>query len=196
METSAPSLRERNRRRVRAEIRAAALQRFAEQGYAATSVEQIAATAGVSISTFFRHFPAKEDVVFAGHPELVAALASALEAAPDGPPLAQVRDALVALQFATLDDADARAIARLIDRTPQLQARNLQFSQDFERVVAGHLAEGGGMEGDRARIVAGALFGALRAARRIAAEDGGASPEQLVRTVFALLEPLGNPAPA
>ncbi|MFY7065774.1 TetR/AcrR family transcriptional regulator [Nocardiopsis changdeensis] len=55
--------RTHTRRRNRAAIQEAALRLFAEQGYEATTVAQIAREAGVSHMTFFRCFPTKEDVV-------------------------------------------------------------------------------------------------------------------------------------
>jgi AcrR family transcriptional regulator len=58
-----PGLRERKKARTRATIQREALKLFSRNGYAATSVEQIAAAAEVSPSTFFRYFPTKDDVV-------------------------------------------------------------------------------------------------------------------------------------
>jgi AcrR family transcriptional regulator len=56
-------LRERKKLKTRRAIRAAAFARFAAQGYEGTTVDQIAADAEVSPSTFFRYFPTKEDLV-------------------------------------------------------------------------------------------------------------------------------------
>lgn len=56
-------LREQKKAATRAEIRRQALRLIQEQGYEATTTEQIAAAAGVSPSTFFRYFPTKEETV-------------------------------------------------------------------------------------------------------------------------------------
>jgi AcrR family transcriptional regulator len=57
-----PDWRQRKKTTTCDRIRASALRLFREQGYDATTVEQIAAAAGVSHMTFFRYFPTKEDV--------------------------------------------------------------------------------------------------------------------------------------
>lgn len=58
-----PGLRERKKAKTRASIRSHALHLFKEQGYAETTVEQIAAAAEVSPSTFFRYFATKDETV-------------------------------------------------------------------------------------------------------------------------------------
>lgn len=59
-------LRERKKRKVATELQAHAIRLFNRQGFAKTSVEQIAAAAEVSTSTFFRYFTTKEAVVSYG----------------------------------------------------------------------------------------------------------------------------------
>ncbi|MFW0795965.1 TetR family transcriptional regulator [Gordonia sp. CPCC 205515] len=75
-------LRERNKIRTRAAIRDAAMALFAQHGYAQTTVEQIAASAEVSHTTFFRYFTSKEQVVL--DDGLEEARQSLLEGIPPG----------------------------------------------------------------------------------------------------------------
>src|SRR2546425_5565213 len=56
-------LRERKKQKTRESTQRAALRLFVKQGYEETTIEQIAAAAEISPSTFFNYFPTKEDVV-------------------------------------------------------------------------------------------------------------------------------------
>src|SRR3954452_17476454 len=60
---SSPGLRERKKQKTRWPIQEHALRLFAQQGYDATTIEQIAEAAEISPSTFFRYFKTKEDLV-------------------------------------------------------------------------------------------------------------------------------------
>ncbi|MFJ4834440.1 TetR/AcrR family transcriptional regulator [Streptomyces sp. NPDC088747] len=69
----------------------AAVDLFAEQGYDATTVAQIAERAGVTKSTFFRHFPDKRGLLVAGQETLSRLLAEGIAEAPaDASPLEAV----------------------------------------------------------------------------------------------------------
>jgi len=59
----------------RGRLERAAVELFTEQGFAATTVPQIAARAGLTTRTFFRHFADKREVLFAGDEELPALVA-------------------------------------------------------------------------------------------------------------------------
>jgi AcrR family transcriptional regulator len=70
---------------------AAALHLFSEQGYDSTTVAEIADHAGVTKSTFFRHFPDKREVLAAGQDTLTRLLVEGIaSAATDATPLAAV----------------------------------------------------------------------------------------------------------
>jgi AcrR family transcriptional regulator len=98
----------------------AALEMFAEQGYDATTVNEIADRAGLTKTTFFRHFPDKREVLFAGQDMHARLLTDAIIAAPSpATPLEAVRAALSALTATFTDD-------------------RRDFSAKLRPVIAGH----------------------------------------------------------
>src|SRR5436309_7987479 len=117
-------LRERKKARTRAAIREHALRLFRESGYQRTTVEQIAAAAEVSPSTFFRYFPTKEDVVL--QDDMDTRMIEALERQPAGlGPVAAVRGAIrEALE--SYNEADLEVIRQTTALTmtvPEVRAR-------------------------------------------------------------------------
>src|SRR5436305_15036634 len=60
------------RRRLRHRLTLAAIEKFLEQGYDETTVDEIASAAGVGRRTFFRYFRSKEDAIFPNHEEVLA----------------------------------------------------------------------------------------------------------------------------
>lgn len=82
-EMSAPTNRHELRRRSTHEaLRQAALKSFARKGFANVTVSELAAEAGVTERTFFRHFPTKEAVLFQDYETQLEWLAEALAGRP------------------------------------------------------------------------------------------------------------------
>src|SRR5256885_4834561 len=79
-----PGLRERKKQRTRETIARAGHQLFAERGYHATTLPDIAEAADVSTRTIFAYFASKEDILFSDFPLMKDALAHALAERPDG----------------------------------------------------------------------------------------------------------------
>src|SRR5438094_1459442 len=79
-----PGLRERKKQRTRETIARAGQQLFAERGYHATTLPDIAEAADVSTRTIFAYFPSKEDILFSDFALMKDALAQALAERPDG----------------------------------------------------------------------------------------------------------------
>jgi AcrR family transcriptional regulator len=155
------------KQRTRAAIQAHALRLFTEQGYDATTVEQIAAAAEVSPATFFRYFKTKEDVVIEDDydPMLVTALENA---PPDLPPLPALRHA-VRSGFGHIAEQERRQIldrVKLIMSTPALRARSLDNMVTTIDTLAPPLARRlGRPETDLdVRTLVGAVIGAWLAA--------------------------------
>ncbi len=119
-----PDWRQRKKTATRDRIRASALRLFREQGYDATTVEQIAAAAGVSHMTFFRYFPAKEDVVLSdSYDPLIASFIAQTPA--DWPLTRRIRTVLVQglRQIYSTERDTMLAQNKLIVSTPALRER-------------------------------------------------------------------------
>lgn len=118
---------------------AAALALFARHGYEQTSVEQIAQSAGVSRSTFFRQFGGKDDVVFADHEVLLDRLRTYL-AEPHENPWAAVCGASVEVyrHFAA-DPVVARQRYAVVREVPSLRDREIVTVFRYERLFDEYL---------------------------------------------------------
>jgi len=129
-------LREEKKARTRAALVGAAERLFAEKGYDGTTVADIAAGAGVSTRTFFGYFRAKEDVLFAGADERLAALAAALGTAGMGGDGTADMRAIVERVLAASDDmAGPDRLAVLFER-PELRAQAMQRLIAAQRLIA------------------------------------------------------------
>jgi AcrR family transcriptional regulator len=137
-----PGLRERKKERTRDAIQREALRLIADQGYDATTCEQIAADAGVSPATLFRYFATKEDIVLQDVYDPM--IAEAVRNRPDREaPLTAVRRG-VADVFAEVlkDDLEAvRQRTALILSVPALRARSREQQDGLRSHLAVALAE-------------------------------------------------------
>jgi AcrR family transcriptional regulator len=122
---------------VHAEITAHAMRLFEEQGFEATTVEQIAAAAGISSRSFFRYFAAKEDVVIGDPLPAGELIRSALQSRPPEEAAgAALRQALLALLDTVRADPDfALQSSRLMLSTPGLRARHLEKQLLWQRLL-------------------------------------------------------------
>ena len=112
--TAPTDRRHRRTMRTRAAIEKAALRLFAEQGFANTTVEQIAEAADIAPRTFFRHFPSKEAVLYGDSEEAMAQFRQRLAARP-------------------ADEHPVRSLtAAMLESADQLEEQREQFLQRAE----------------------------------------------------------------
>jgi AcrR family transcriptional regulator len=147
-------LRERKKAKTRLAIREHAMRLFEEQGYAATTVDQIAEAAEVSQSTFFRYFPAKEDVILTD--DYDPAIVEAIKAQP--PEVSPVEALLNGMKsvFLTMSAEEWESERR--------RQRIYQAVMAID-LLADALAARDGKTGDALpyRVIAGALVGVVLA---------------------------------
>jgi AcrR family transcriptional regulator len=138
------SLRERKKDRTRRAIQSAGLRLFAQKGFQATTIEEIAAAADVAPRTFFRYFATKEEIVF--WPAYRPLLAEYLDARPDDEPAVAALCHAVVDSLAAFYDQDRERLLerlRLAFRTPVLHPRLRQeqaiSALAMAKVLAGRL---------------------------------------------------------
>jgi AcrR family transcriptional regulator len=180
-------LRERKKQRTRETIARAAHALFAERGYHATTLNDIAQAADVSTRTIFSYFASKEDILFSDFPLMKRALAQALADRPEGEDtLETVRTfILAARKFETseLDEQLHFCIANDETLRSHMRARIAQL----EELIAPAIAEDLGAPADdpRPQIVAASLTAAFNAlSDRSVSSDGKAkSPEEFAARI-------------
>ncbi|MEU6761310.1 TetR family transcriptional regulator [Streptomyces sp. NPDC046853] len=172
---SRPGLRERKKLKTRSAIREATYRLIEEQGYDATTVEQIAEAAEVSASTVFRYFPTKEDIVLTD--EYDPLLEQELRARPaDEPIVESLRHVLrraLSLGF-TEDPEVSRLRTRLMVEIPAVRSRMLESMSDTGRMLCRVIAERTGRDAEEleVRVFSMGLIGALTEATAYWAEHG------------------------
>ena len=167
-----------------------ALRLFIEKGYDTTTVEEIAAAAGVSHMTFFRYFPRKEEVV--EYDEYDPLLEELVAARPvEEPPLTALHRALRAglEQILATNREELLIRTRLILRNPALRSRNLLAQEATRDLLARALARRAGLpEPDLAATVqASAALGAIGPAAMAWAESDDADFVALIDEAFEAL---------
>jgi AcrR family transcriptional regulator len=152
--------------RTREALRRAALLRFLDQGVENTSAEQIAADAGVSLRTFYRHFASKHDLLFADYDAGLHWFRSALASRPiDEPLIESVQAAIIAFPY-DVDVVTQIASLRAAELEPDRIVRHIRHVEaDFAEAIAEHLRRRRHDDPLRtmvtARCVAAAVFGAM-----------------------------------
>jgi AcrR family transcriptional regulator len=190
-EPAAPGLRERKKVRTRAAIQRHALRLFRERGYEATTVNQIAEAAEVSVSTFFRYFPTKEDVVL--FDEFDPRIFDLIRSAPPGPSTLQVvRDAMrqVLSGLSQAELAEQRERMELVLSDPPLRAAVMDRFGIPMRGLAEAVAGRAGRSPDdpAVRALVGAVIGVGLSATFAAMENPDADLVALLLDAFDHLD--------
>lgn len=174
----------------RGRLAKAALVLYDDQGFENTTVAEIAAEAGVTERTFFRHFGDKREVLFGGNQAMEGEVVAGIVGAPAG-------SAAIDLVAAGLEEAAemlgerrdfARRRRRVIAANPELRERDLVKNAEMAETLAAALREHG-VDEATATLAAEAGIGAFRVAlARWTAEGSEASLVDLIRESLTQLK--------
>lgn len=188
---TAVSLRERKQRQAREKIVRAAYDLFAEKGFDAVTVADIAERAEVGRTTFFRYFGDKQEVVFADeqrHADRLAAVVSTLDGTVDGLPgaLRLVRTVVLALSGDVVADPGRYAAHHtLVTRHPELRDRS---HRKLDRLTGDlrDLLRDRGADPETAVLAARIGIACFQAAQETADDDATILPAALARAFDAV----------
>jgi AcrR family transcriptional regulator len=162
-------LRERKKEQTKRAIEDAAYRLFAERGYQATTVADIAEAADVAPRTFFAYFPSKEDVLFADFDETANELAVLLRDRPAGETTFDALRSWIAQVLTELEAEDDREVLRhrLAQEHEAIAAHERHLMGRIEEILTEGIAADLGEEPGamRPRMVAAAAIAALLAMR-------------------------------
>src|SRR3954462_9656660 len=151
MERPSEGLRARKKRAAREGIAATARRLFADRGFDAVTVSEVAAAADVSEKTVFKHFATKEDLAFAGREDGIAQFVTALAERPPG---SSVLDVFRAMTHTVLDvfvaggDEDLLTVAKIIRGSRALQERLTVGWESGAAAITAVIAETSGADDD------------------------------------------------
>jgi AcrR family transcriptional regulator len=164
-------VRERTRRAVRGELTQLAVEMFVDKGYDETTIDELAAAAGMSKRTFFRYFTSKEELVMGKYEVLGEQLAEDLAARPAGEPIWTSLRHMFG-QVADYFESEARsattiAMEKIVRDHPALNASYLDRVSRMQELVLekARIRTGWQDPADpRAAAIVGAAFSCLLAA--------------------------------
>jgi AcrR family transcriptional regulator len=166
-----PGLRERKKQQTRQAIAAAAQALFAERGFEAVTVAEVAREAEVSEGTVFNYFPTKEDLFYSQMEAFEAELIEAVRERPAGESVLAAFRRFALGRSERLESDDVAELitkaARIVNASPALQAREREVVDRSTDALAAMIAEETGAAADDVvpRTVATALMGAQRELR-------------------------------
>jgi AcrR family transcriptional regulator len=170
-------LRELKKQRTRDSLIRAAHELFVEQGYEATTVDEIVAAVDVSQRTFFRYFSSKEEVAFALQSLVSERYVEAVRRRPPGGSPMEVLRSTLDETWESIGEAIEEVVPiqvhmrmwQIIETTPTLLAVHLRHSMEMEEQLAAEIARREGLDPDvdpRPRVLVAAFSGVIRAASR------------------------------
>ena len=167
-----PPLTERRKAQTRREIAEHALGLFMRNGYAAVGAEAIAEAAGVSLRTFYRYFPGKDEVLVPIVADSVGELVDQIAARPVDEPLGVAVERAVEAFDLRHGVEGINALAQLLDAVPALGARvGLEFAALEDQLTPlVHERAGGRVGEEDARVTAALIVACLRIALRTTAQ--------------------------
>ncbi len=177
----------------RRRLQQAAVELYAERGFAETTVAAVAERAGLTERTFFRHFADKREVLFGNEDALTAQLAEAVAAAPaDAGPRALADHGLAAIVRALQPrHAELRRREPIVAAHPELRERELMKLASWTAALRTAL-EDRGVTARTAALVAETSVAVLNvAAQRWLGGDGGEDLATLLAEDSAVLRELG-----
>ncbi|MEM8620101.1 MAG: TetR/AcrR family transcriptional regulator [Actinomycetota bacterium] len=140
------------------------LELFARRGYDDVTTEEIAAAAGVSQRTLFRHFASKLDLLFADADVATDEFTELLYRQPPGPVTDAVLAAIAEQQRSLPLDETAAIVARIVNETPSLEEARRGYERRFEQTLAEWIAQRHAVRPDNfdVRVLAAVLVAARR----------------------------------